>query len=249
MAAPTLTAITTPQNNGSNTLAVNMPGSVVSSDLLICVLSHGGSNVNMPGTNPWHKKVENSNSICIAYLRGSEHIANGSPSTYTFGTGNVSAITNAYVIQLAGALQSGDPFDQLTTGATTAVTSSAALSFTTTTADVYLHCADFKSAARTLSTAPTGMTQRAGGAGNSIQHAFDSTQGATGASGTKTSTYTVGSSHSTVLFAVKPAVANLDGNVVRSGVRTAFTASVVRSGVRQPATVSVIRSGVRVPVV
>lgn len=204
MPAPTLTAVTTPQNNGSNTLAVNMPGSVVATDLLVVVLSHGGTNVNMPGTNPWHKKFENSNSVCVAYLRGSEHIANGSPATYSFTTGGVSSITNAFVAQIAGAIGTGDPFDVTTTAASTAVTTSGSCTVVTTVADVYLLNADFKSAARTLSVAPTGMTQRAGGAGNSFTHVFDSTQAVAGSSGAKQSTYTVGSSHSSTLLAVKP---------------------------------------------
>lgn len=212
MTAPALAAITTPQNNGSNTLAVNMPGSVVATDLLICILSHGGTNVNMPGTNPWTKKIENSNNICVAYIRGTDHIANGSPGTYSFTTGGVSAITNAYVIRLTGVIATGDPFDALITGASTASGSSGSCTITTTVADVYLHNADFKSAARTLNVAPTGMTQRAGGAGNSFQHAFDAMQAVAGSTGAKVSTYTVNSSHSSVLFAVKPvAVAETTG--------------------------------------
>lgn len=201
MVAPTLINVPPALTNATNTINITMPGSLVVGDLLAVELAHGGT--GMSATTGWTLKWFNQNSTAMFYrwVDGTE------AGSYAFATGTVSAITLATIRQIRGSLGSGDPFDVFTTGSNIATVNSPTLSMTTTVADTYLGFTDFKNAARTLTGNPTGFTLR-GGTTTNQSHIFDKTQAAAGATGSLTATFSGGgSSHSTLLYAIKPATA------------------------------------------
>lgn len=201
MVAPTLINVPPALTNGTNTINITMPGSLVVGDLLVVELAHGGS--SMSDTAGWTMKWFNQNTTATFYrwVDGTE------AGSYAFTTGTLSAVTLGTIRQIRGSLGSGDPFDIFTTGSNIATANSPTLSMTTTVADTYLGFTDFKNASRTLTGNPTGFTLR-GGTTAGQAHIFDKTQAVAGTTGSLTATFSGGgSTHSALLYAIKPATA------------------------------------------
>lgn len=205
MAAATVVSTTTPQTGSAPTMAVDMPASVDADDLILVWLSLSGIMSTMPGTpNAFTLKLTGDSNQVWAYLRGAEHIANGSPATYTFTTSG-GTITRGMASRINGALASGDPFNATpAVGTTTSSASSAALAVTTTLDDVLLVNYDTKSSSSTNTGTPTGLTLQTPAV--SVAHLFAGPQAVAGPSGTKTSTYSTLTNHRSSLVGIAPAL-------------------------------------------
>jgi hypothetical protein len=240
MAAPTVVSTTTPQTGAAATMAVNMPPTVAANQIIWVWMSMSGVVGAMPGSPAFTLKLTGDSNQVWAYIRGSDHIANGSPATYTFSTSG-GTITRGMASCISGVIATGDPTDGTpAVGTTTTSASSAALAITTTVVDTLLLNYDTKSSSSTNLTSPTGLTLQTPAA--SVAHLFAGPQTAAGASGTKTSTYGTLTNHRSSLVALKPAlvvgdlagstpavtaalVGGLDGNV--AGQTPAATAALV----------------------
>jgi hypothetical protein len=203
MPSPTVVSTTTPQTGAASTMALNMPASVAATDIIWGWLSLSGVIGAMPGSPAFTLKLTGDSNQVWVYIRGADHIANGSPATYTFSTtGGV--ITRGMASRISGVIATGDPTDGTpAVGTTTTSASSAALAITTTVVDTLLLNYDTKSSSSANVTAPTGLTLQT--PGTSVAHLFAGPLAAAGGSGTKTSTYGSLTNHRSSLVALKPA--------------------------------------------
>lgn len=193
------------QSSGVNTLAVNMPASIVAGNLLLVFLRFSGTTAPTAPAGWTMKASDTTHKVAVAY-----RIATGSEAaSYTFTCGVGQIFSDAFSVQISGAVASGDPFDgavQMGSSNGVLTLTSAALSLTTTVANAYLFYVDMKNGAtRTLSSAPTGMTNRGPASQPDRLHYFDMVQAAAGASGSKQATYTTTSLHYDLLMAILPA--------------------------------------------
>jgi hypothetical protein len=202
MPAPTVVSTTTPQTGAASTMALNMPASVGATDMIWGWMSLSGVIGAMPGSPAFTLKLTGDSNQVWAYIRGADHIANGSPATYTFSTSG-GVITRGMSSCISGVILTGDPTDGTpAVGTTTTSASSAALAITTTVVDTLLLNYDTKSSSSTHLTSPTGLTLQT--PATSVAHLFAGPLAAAGGSGTKTSTYSTLTNHRSSLVALKP---------------------------------------------
>jgi hypothetical protein len=174
---------------------LNVPGSLTPGNLLVAFLSHSGTITTPAG---WNEKIEASNNCYLGwrYVTGSE-----SPS-YSFSA-PANLIINGIVLEISGAVSSGDPFDQITTGTNVTNTTTPALSITTGVADTLMFFMSAHFHSETLSTAPSGFT--ADQAATGFFHTFHKDQPTAGSSGSLTAVYGTTTNHYASLFSILPA--------------------------------------------
>lgn len=203
-AAPAFASISTPQTGAANTLAVNMPPSLVAGlDRVIVVwLRHSSASLAITGPAGWNALagVNSLNNTSIFWRRvdGSE------TASYTFTAAAVQTISDAVAVQYSGCIRTGVPVDVVNAlrdiAGTNAV--SVIINLTTTVANTRLAYCDMKNAAsRTRTIDPTGMTLRTAAA--SATHIWDMAQAAIGATGNKQATYSAASLHYSSMLALK----------------------------------------------
>lgn len=197
---------TTPQSGGANTLVLNMPASIVAGNLLLAFLRNSAQSTAITPPAGWTAatglNTSNNTTICYRWADGTES------ATYTFTAPAAQTWSEGICVQISGGVGSGQPFDVATTGRVTSVdVNAASLSTTTTVADTLLLYSDMKNnASRTLSSAPSGMTNRSASA--SLIHIFTASQAAAGATGAKQAVFTATSLHYNALVAIKSAPAS-----------------------------------------
>lgn len=201
-AAPAFVNASTPQTGGSQNMAVNMPAPIVAGNLLVVLLKQAQQSTACTAQAGWTAAtgLNSSNHISVwwRWATGTED-----PS-YTFSAPALQAIQDGVCIQISGAMGAGQPFDIVTTGRDIAGSvNTVSLSMDTTKANTLLVYADAKNAAsRTLSSPPSGMTDRTGP--TTSFHVFTQAQAAVGSTGAKQAVMTVTSLHFDVLVAVSP---------------------------------------------
>lgn len=223
------------------------PTGVTSSSTLIEMLAVA-SNVTQTATSGYTGKYQENGGAPPALFVGYKNRAAGTESgnAQSMATGSGLAGSTGVCFRLEN-VKAGDPFGptrDYQSGNTTTIPSCTLSSLSN--GQMLLYAVAF-SASRTF-TGPGGSWVRITANASQKLHVFYlvvSTSSVT-VSGL---TYTSATANAAMLMRVDNVGANVDGSVVRSGVRTPIAASVIISGVRQPATVSVIRSGVRTPVV
>lgn len=242
----------TPQLGTTQTMAINVPASIAAGGIIAFYGTHGGILDAMPaGVTLEH----NSNAQFIAWISTDDHIAGGSPASYTFGVTSVfSDLLYGHAIQFSGC-DDVDPFDgAVQTGTTVAVTTGASLTVTTAEDASMLIYNDYKTALRTLNTSPDGMTALVGlPADTKAGHHFSMIQATAGASTAKQVITTPASSHWSMLYAVKePGAAPPppgDTVVVDGVLKTVTERSVIVDGVKKSVTnLSVIVNGNKKPI-
>jgi hypothetical protein len=194
-------------------MAINVPASIVTGNVLIFTGAHGGTLGAMPaGVALKH----NADGQFVAWITTAAHIAAGSPASYTFTvTSSLSDILTGHCIQWSGT-DLTDPFDVTpVTGTSAAVTTGPALALTTATANTMLVLYDtWKSAARTYSAVTSPIVLFSGWpAGNQTIHGGSGAFVGPGATGSKNFTMTVGSSHNAILYALREPVASPPADV------------------------------------
>jgi hypothetical protein len=209
----------TPQFGTAQTLAVDVPGSIATGNVIVFFGTHTGTLGAMPSGV---QLKQNNNNAFIAWITTADHIAAGSPASYTFTTTSVlTDLVSGHTIQFSGT-DLTDPFDGVHILNTSAQTTSAVLAVTTATANARLVYIDYKTATRNNTVVPTGMTQITGSEADPKQiHRFSKIQAAAGASGNHSSTYSVGSAHNSAMYALKePTTVVSDyGDIMISGTK------------------------------
>lgn len=191
MAAPT-PATYTNGNNGSSTCITPMPTGIQVGELIKAVFAASGT---MSTPTGWALKT-NANNVWVfyKYADGTE----GASVTFT----STSTISMYVAERITGAVTAGDPFDFATITNGGLGTVSASMSGTTLGTDRLLMLLDAKSAARTPTVDPSGMTLQT--TGSWFLHAWHKAQAAAGATGSLQATYSgLAVTHATLLTAVK----------------------------------------------
>lgn len=193
-----------PQTYSTQNVSVNMPSGLVVGNLLVVLLRHSTVSSATTGPAGWTALagLNTSNNTALWYRR----VDGTETASYTFSAASLNTISDAIALQYSGVIPSGSPFDQAATGRDTLGTNatSTALSLTTGVANALVVYADAKNAnSRTLSSAPTSMTDRTGP--TTTFHVFDMQQAVAGATGSKSAVMTAASVHYDVMFSLKPA--------------------------------------------
>lgn len=233
MAAPVRESQTAVQTGAAQTMAVNMPSSVAAGDLILVWLFHTGTIGAMPGSpDAFTSRTTTVTNQHLAWLRGQDHIDNGSPASYTFTTSVASAISNAIAFRISGILASGDPIDAHHSGFNGPGTLSFSATVTTTVVDTLLINLDRKSVSDTWASGPTGLTLDTAATG--FFHTFSGSQAAIGSSGAKQSTYGGSTNHNSLLVAIKPLTGNTLPDVILGGSKkVGSTGSVILAGAKK----------------
>lgn len=210
---------------GGSTATMPLPGSRGAGNLLVALITMTGT-PSMP--SGWTLK-HLSATAAVAYARvdGTTITTGSGALNAAFGDGGSAVYYTGCIVQVSGALASGDPFDGVTAGTTTATTT-AALSLTTTVAETLLLLGAGNLTNIAVTAAPTGMTMNSSAV--SYQHVAYGVLAAAGASGTKQATYGSAINNWSELVAIKPvAVAAKQGSATG-----AWSAAGTATGTRTP---------------
>lgn len=192
--------------------AVDLPSSLVTGNLLVACIACEGT----LSASGWTSVTSGADDQSLAWRRvdGSE----GSTATFTASGGVLYA---AQVLQISGAIETGDPIDVWTSAHGLSSTTTAAISVTTTVDHTLLGLHVFTpSADRTVTADPSGMTA-IDGAVNQRSHVFTGPQSTAGASGSKQATINSANNNDTLLFAILPGASASDFNGTASRTTTA----------------------------